>query len=173
MKNILITGRPGVGKTTLVRKIIQDLELDAGGFYTQEVRKEGIRQGFEIVTLEGKRGLLASVDLKSLHRVGKYGVNLRNLEEIGGQAIEETLEKKRFLVIDEIGKMELCSEKFVSLLKKALESSVRILGVIKLKDNELTRKIKSRSDTLVFLLDGSNFEEVEKKIKEIILGERS
>lgn len=169
MKNILITGRPGVGKTTLVRKIIQDLELDAGGFYTQEVRKEGIRQGFEIVTLEGKRGLLASVDLKSPSRVGKYGVNLRNLEEVGGQAIEEALlRKRRFLVIDEIGKMELCSPRFVFWLKRALESSVRILGVIKLKDNELTQEIKNRPDTLVLLLDSSNFEEVEKRIKEII-----
>lgn len=170
MKNILVTGRPGVGKTTLVRKIIQDLDLDAGGFYTQEVRKRGIRQGFEIVTLSGKRGTLASVNFKSPYRVGKYGVNLRDLEEVAGGAIEEALKKNGFLIIDEIGGMELLSEKFISLLKKALESPVKILGVIKLKDNQLTTEIKNRSDTVVYFLDRQNFSQVEQKVKETIRG---
>ncbi|MBT9145502.1 MAG: Nucleoside-triphosphatase THEP1 [candidate division WS2 bacterium] len=165
MKNILVTGRPGVGKTTLIKKIIKDFELDAGGFYTQEARKGGIRQGFEIVTLSGKRGTLASVNFNSPYRVGKYGVNLRDLEEVAGGAIEEALEKNSFLVIDEIGKMELFSEKFIFLLKKALESSVKLLGVIKLKDNQLTSEIKNRPDTVVYTLDRANFHLVEEKIK--------
>ncbi len=168
MKNILVTGRPGVGKTTLIKKVIKDLKLDAGGFYTEEVRKGGIRQGFEIVTLSGKRGTLASVNFKSPYRVGKYGVNLRDLEEVGGGAIEEAIEKNSFLVIDEIGKMELFSEKFISLLKKALESPVNLLGVIKLKDDHLTSEIKSRPDTVVYFLDRQNFSQVEQKVKETI-----
>lgn len=169
MKNILVTGQPGVGKTTLLKKVIKDLKLDAGGFYTQEVRKGGIRQGFQIVTLTGKRGTLASVNFKSPYRVGKYGVNLTDLEEVGGEAIQEALQKNRFLVIDEIGKMELFSEKFISLLRKALESPVSLLGVIKLRDNQLTAEIKSRPDTVVYFLDRQNFSQIAEKLKETII----
>ncbi len=169
MKNILITGQPGVGKTTLLRKIIRELNLDAGGFYTQEVREEGIRQGFEIITLNGRRGMLAAVDFKSPYRVGKYGVNLKDLEEVAIPAMEETLGRKDFLVIDEIGKMELFSKKFIHVLRKALDSPTRVLGVMKLHDNPLTREVKSRPDTALYTLKRDNFDELAQELKNALV----
>lgn len=70
MRNILLTGDPGVGKTTLIQKVVQDLSGNAGGFYTKEIRENSRRIGFEIVTFSGRRGILASTKIRSPLNVG-------------------------------------------------------------------------------------------------------
>lgn len=52
---ILLTGDPGCGMTTLIQRVLADLSLPVGGFYTQEVREGRTRKGFEIITLDGRR----------------------------------------------------------------------------------------------------------------------
>ena len=78
-----LTGRPGVGKTTLIKKEIAAVGDRAGGFYTQEIRERGNRLGFEIITLEGQRALLAHMDCASPYRMGKYGVDIQSLNRVG------------------------------------------------------------------------------------------
>ncbi|MBU4310532.1 AAA family ATPase, partial [bacterium] len=107
--NILLTGRPGIGKTSILKEIIDTLKINAGGFYTKEVREGETRKGFEIITLNGKRGILAHIDCRSPYRVSKYGVNIKDLEEIAAPAIAEALRNKECIIIDEIGRMELYS----------------------------------------------------------------
>ena len=78
VKNIFITGFPGRGKTTLIIEIIKDLKLNAAGFYTKEIREKGMRKGFKIITLDGKEGILAHLNVKSPYRVSKYKRLRRN-----------------------------------------------------------------------------------------------
>lgn len=90
-KNILLTGLPGIGKTTLIKEIISEISKEKiCGFYTQEIRNdEGKRVGFVIKGLEGKEGILAYVEAKSHYKVGKYKVLLKDLEQIGVKEIEK------------------------------------------------------------------------------------
>jgi nucleoside-triphosphatase len=104
--NILVTGRPGIGKTTLIRSVLHALDLEAGGFYTSEILDDGRRVGFSIDGLHGESGVLAHVDHESPFRVGKYGVNAEDLERVGVAAIDAALERSRLIVMDEIGRME-------------------------------------------------------------------
>lgn len=151
MKNILLTGSPGVGKTTLIQKIVRDYDGKAGGFYTQEITKNQRRTGFEIVTFSGVRGVLSSVYLKSPFHVGRYRVNLKDLEEIGVREMEKALEKDDLIVVDEIGKMELFSSKFQTAITRILASPKIFLGTIMKGKNSFADKIKERSD--VFLVE--------------------
>jgi nucleoside-triphosphatase len=128
---ILLTGHPGCGKTTLVRRVVEALGLKAGGFYTEEMRAaDGRRTGFEIVTLDGQRGILAATGLRSRYRVGRYGVDVEGIDALAVPAIERSLERCELTVIDEIGKMELYSELFRSSVVTALTSGKCILATI-------------------------------------------
>jgi nucleoside-triphosphatase len=164
IKNIFITGLPGCGKTTLIKEILKELKIPAKGFFTEEIRKEGERIGFKIVTLSGKEGILAEKGFRSAYRVSKYGVILKDLEEIGVKEIEEGLKGNFLIVVDEIGKMELFSNKFREIILKALDSKNKILGTIMEKENQFCDKIKQRKDTKVFYLTRENREKVKKEI---------
>ncbi len=109
VRNCLLTGPPGIGKTTVVERILARLKVDAGGFLTREMREGGRRTGFEIVTLDGKRGILATVKGRSRYRVGRYRVNVEELERVALPALERARRDCELMVIDEIGTMELFS----------------------------------------------------------------
>jgi len=168
IKNIFISGLPGCGKTTLIKEIIKELDLKAGGFYTSEIREKGQRLGFKIITLDGGEGILAHVNVKSPYRVSKYKVNLKDLEEIGVAALLEALKENKVVIIDEIGKAEMFSRKFKQTVLAVLNSKNQVLGTIKLTYDPFTDKIKKRQDTKIFYLTRENREDIKKQIKELL-----
>lgn len=128
--HLLLTGKPRVGKTTLIEKAVQELKnkYKLEGFITKEIREKGDRVGFEIIKINGERKIFSHKDFKSPYRVGKYGVNLYNLEEIIEKIDPENCD---ILIIDEIGKMELLSQKFFIWINTLLKNKKpRILGTI-------------------------------------------
>jgi nucleoside-triphosphatase THEP1 len=168
MKNILITGFPGVGKTTLIMKILKELSMDVVGFVTKEIRKDGIRYGFNIETLSGESRLLAAKEGKRCkYNVGKYCVYVDNVDTIVKMLEEENRRKTNSLVvIDEIGKMELFSTNFKNFLLEGLDEQ-RVLGTIMIRDNPFTEEIKKRSDVRLFNIDRNNRD----SLHQIILAE--
>lgn len=138
----LLTGMPGTGKTTLIRQAITQSGRNAGGFFTQEIRSVGIREGFRIVTLDGKEGVLAHIAIDSPFRVGKYGVDISVLDTIGVDSIYNAISHHDLVVIDEIGKMELFSPRFITAVQDALTSPKKVLGTITLKPHPLADSIR-------------------------------
>lgn len=155
---ILLTGLPGSGKTTLIRQVLEDLPVPASGFFTREIRKGGIREGFELVTLDGRSQILAHVGIKSRHRVGKYGVNLSSLDELAVPAIREGMAAESLIVVDEIGPMEILSPAFREVVVEALDSSCVVLGTIVRRSLPFTDAIKARPDLEVIGVERENRE---------------
>jgi len=142
----LITGKPGVGKTTLVQKIIKKMgSINMAGFYTTEIRSAGSRLGFELQGLNGGYRTLAHVEIDSRHRVGRYGVDKDGFEEFLA-TLDLLNPDVELIVIDEIGKMELFSYRFRSLVCDALSADKQVLATIPLKGDEFIREIKQRLD---------------------------
>lgn len=146
MTIILLTGAPGSGKTTAVRRIVAGLARAAGGFYTREIRTSGTRFGFEIVTLDGQDGVLAHTEIAGQPRVGRYGVDLLALEDIGIESIETAVRKGVLVVIDEIGPMEILSAPFCRAVEAALDSGADVLGTIAARPHPCSDAIKARPD---------------------------
>jgi nucleoside-triphosphatase len=153
---VLLTGRPGCGKTTVIHKTLALIDRPAGGFYTREIRRSGQRLGFEIVSLDGQTAILAHVDLPGPQRVGKYGLDLRALESLGVAAVKSAIDQGGLVVIDEIGPMEMRSPRFKEIVLEALDSRSTVLGTIVQRSTPFSDKIKRRSDVTLIEVQPSN-----------------
>jgi nucleoside-triphosphatase len=167
MKSIfLLTGPPGSGKTSLIKQAVARLEIKAGGFYTEDIKSRGVRQGFRLVTLDGETAVLSHIDIKSPHRVSKYGVDVASLDRVGVAAIERAARECQLVVIDEIGKMELLSARFREALLKIVNSGKRLLATIMLNPNPCADAIKSRPQAKLVNLTRSNQPQVMAELED-------
>ncbi len=157
-----------MGKTTLIRKLYEALkDFHPVGFYTTEIREEGMRRGFELVNLEGKRGVLSHVDIKSHYRVGRYKVNVSGFEDfLDGISFFDP--SSDMIMVDEIGKMECLSTQFDRIMKEVLDSEKWVIATIALKGGGLIAEVKQRRDVKLFEITQSNRDVLFSKIlKEI------
>jgi nucleoside-triphosphatase len=155
---LLLTGRPGVGKTTAIRSVVAQLGAGAGGFYTGEIREAGRRTGFRLVTLDGPTGILAGLNISSPYCVGRYGVHLSNLEELGVGSLWRAIRSSEVsvVVIDEIGKMELFSTAFREAVLAGLDSPKAVIGTITLARSPWVEALKARPDVTLLEVTAAN-----------------
>ncbi len=165
MANVyLLTGSPGVGKTTIIREAAARLKTRVGGFYTQEIRAGGIRQGFKITTLNGQEAVLSHVDTSSPYHVSKYGVDIGNLDNIGVTALYQAIKESDLIIIDEIGKMELFSPSFRETVLKAINSGKKVLGTIMFHPHPFADEIKKHPQVKVIQVNRANHDKVLNEI---------
>jgi len=167
---MLLTGAPGVGKTTVLIKTVEALRaqgVSVGGMISREAREGNVRVGFEITDLtSNKRGWLAHVNQKSGPQVGKYRVNLQDLESIGAKAIVEAVEKCAVVAVDEVGPMELFSQRFKQAVKQALNSGKLVLAVVHAKAKDpLINEAKQREDAETFTVTLVNRDGLPEKLR--------
>ena len=154
-KNILITGLPGCGKSTLMEKIVSRISEPIVGFLTLEIKERGRRAGFSIKTLDGREGILAHKNVKSGMRVGKYGVNISDIENIAVPSIVPSQEDE-IIIIDEVGKMECLSQVFKETLIMVLDMPNWLIGSIAQKGDRFIQQIKEREDVMVININSEN-----------------
>jgi nucleoside-triphosphatase len=146
-----------VGKTSLVIRALDGLPPEtACGFVTRELRRDGQRVGFAVETLAGESAVLAHVDVRSPHRVGRYRVDLAAFESVALPAIDPTRVTASLIVIDEIGKMECFSDRFRDLVVAALGSDRAVLATIALRGNRFIEGLKARPETTLLRVNQQN-----------------
>ena len=130
----IVTGSPGVGKSTLVSRLVLRLRpagVIVGGCTTAERRSGGVRVGFEIRDLTTERtGQLASTETKFGPKVGRYRVNLVDLAKVGAAGLEAAAAGSEVLVLDEAGPMELVSPEFRRAVRRCIDSGKPLLAVV-------------------------------------------
>lgn len=172
-KNVLITGRPRVGKSTLIMRVTEKLKelghAEIGGFYTLEKSLEGRRVGFDIHTLRGSVGRLAEVGLESPFRLGKYGIDMESFERVALKALEEAVERGQMVVIDEIGYMELKSRRFRELVERALDAPAPLLAAVMRSHFDFPDRIKARGDVHLITVRVENRDRLVEEIIKMLL----
>lgn len=176
-KCILVTGPPGVGKTTLIMRVLQKLkdahpQLKVQGFYTREIRQSGERTGFEVVTVDGRTAVLSSVTPMSggsarWPNVGKYKVDVKGFESLALPELE-IKEDTGLFIIDEVGKMELFSTSFFPAVLHVLDSNIPVLASIPVpkfgRDIPEVASIRNREDAILHKLSKDNRDRVMEQI---------
>jgi nucleoside-triphosphatase len=152
----LVTGTPGVGKSTLVAKVVLKLKsagVIVGGCATSEVKSGGSRTGFEVRDLtSGRRGELASVTSRIGPKVGRYRVNLVDLARIGAAGVDGAATGSEVIVVDEVGPMELVSPEFRRAVGRCIRSGKPMLAVIHERlDDDLLNELRAKATETVTL----------------------
>lgn len=131
---IFITGKPGIGKSTVLLKTIELLRkkgLKVGGIITPEIRKEGKRVGFKVKDVySGNEGELATIKRIKGPRLGKYFINLSEFERVALAALDFALKECDVIAIDEIGKMEFFSQRFKQKVYDIIKSDKPLIAVL-------------------------------------------
>jgi nucleoside-triphosphatase len=167
---LLLTGQPGTGKTALIKEALARTKPGGGGFYTEEIRTGGIRQGFRIITLGGQETVLAHVSISSPYQVSKYRVDTDALDRVGVAALRQALNQSDLIVIDEIGKMELLSPQFREAVTQALNSNKKVLGTIMLNPHPFAAEIKRNPEVEVLLVTKDNRPQVMNQVLDWLTG---
>ena len=155
-RNLLLTGPPGVGKTTVLAEVARQLGgRKLGGFLTEEIRPERRRLGFALVPFRGKRRTMAHRDLASPHRVGSYGVDVAMIDEIAEAVLDPGADAEIFL-IDEIGKMECFSSRFVAAIARLLDDPRPLVVTVARRGPGLIAEVKRRSDVELWQVTTEN-----------------
>lgn len=168
MPKILLEGRPGAGKTTLAREVTESLKargLAVAGFVTEEIRDRGRRTGFSIEAFSGARGVLAHVDRAGEPRVGRYGVDVATFERIALGALDHPAD---IVVIDEIGKMELLSDRFRAAVTDIIDREASILATVHVFRHPFTDALKARRDVEVVAVDRSRRAGLAEEIERLL-----
>ena len=165
MKHLLIVGRPGVGKTTLVKRLIRAVRPHAiDGFLTEECREAEQRVGFWLSPLDGRQVLLAHRQFERGPRVGPYRVNVEVLDRIAVPVIERGIRHAFLLFLDELGRMELCSPRFEQAVQEAFDRGPSIVATAGLASLPLLNALKQRKDVELVPLSSANRELVEEEL---------
>lgn len=165
---LLLTGRPGIGKTTVIRAVADRLGERAGGFYTEEIRSAGGRKGFRLVTLDGQEAVMAHVDLRGRGRprVSRYGVDVAAIERIGVAALRRAMRKGQIVVVDEIGKMELFCGPFKDVVLQAMGGPYRVVATVMGKPNPWVDGLKTMPAVTIWEVTMEN----RKTLAELVIG---
>jgi nucleoside-triphosphatase len=160
---LLITGSPGVGKTTVIRRVAAQLAgRRVGGFYTKEIRAGRERRGFQLVTFDGREWTMAHADVRSPARVGKYGVDIAAVEAAATSALAPG--RADLYLVDEIGRMECLSPGFVAAMQELLDSPATVVATVALRGDGFIALVKQRADIEIWTVTRANRDELPARV---------
>ena len=166
--NILLTGAPGCGKTTVIMRTLEDFAGRAAGFHTKEILEQGHRVGFAIEALNGQSGILAHTDLTAGPKISKYRVNIPDIDQIAVPALLRACQEADLIVCDEIAGMELCSEKFAAAVRQALACRTPLLGTIQRKRHPFLGEIRQLATVRIIEVTPANRDQLPHQILSLI-----
>jgi nucleoside-triphosphatase len=151
---LLLTGRPGVGKTTVIRAAASRLTgWRIGGFYTEEIRAGGARQGFRLVTFDGRARVMAHVAFHGPLRVGQYGVDVGVIDDVAATALAAAADVH---LVDEIGRMECLAPRFVSAMRALLGAGTPVVATVALRGEGFIGEVKRQRGVTLWEVTRAN-----------------
>lgn len=156
---ILLTGKPGIGKSTILKEVLGSLDMPKYGIVAEEIRNnQGQRVGFEAVTCDGKSSVFAhKLVFKTEFSIGDYYVDVKAINDFIVPELKEGLSKEKFIVfIDEIGRMQSFSSEFINVTKRLFSSKSHLLATIVFEDEPWSLKFKKCPGTILIEVNEKN-----------------
>lgn len=162
MKNIFLTGISGCGKTTLINKILDDLNIKYSGYRTKPYYIKDLNKGFYMEGYIKSTNNFSPISIKFENK--KPIPILETFEVLGCEILRESINdlNLKLILMDEIGVLEDKALNFKNEIIRSIESQKIVLGVIKKKDNEFLNYLKERKDIVVFDIENTTNKQLEE-----------
>ena len=170
---LLLEGRPGIGKTTVIRRLVAELRevgVPVGGFTTRELRERGERRGFVAEEIDGPQALIAHVDWSTGPAVSRYHVDVEALERIALPAMRRAERRGGVILIDELGRMELASDAFVRAVLALLDRNRAVVASVHSRSHPVTDALKRREDVEVIEVSRGNRDDLPGRLSLLLRG---
>ena len=163
-KNVFITGIPGVGKTTLLKKLVHDLNmLVINGFHKEKIVEEDSTRGYRVISFDNKEQILAHLFIEGPNKIDGFGVNIEGFEKFILPQIEN-IDMVDLFIFDEIGKMECLSQKFCSGFEKILDAPIPVIATYSHHSAFKLNTLKKRKDTTFLQMTSKNRDDIWKQV---------
>lgn len=156
-RHLFLTGERQVGKSTLLRRVMQAHDWHCSGFETRALIIDGQRRGF---TLHGRVPLEPfQNDCVVCVRVAeKRSVPVLPVFEENGTAILRVSlsAPEPIILMDELGRLEREARAFCAQVLACLDSDKHVIGVLQQCDAPLIEAIRARKDVRILTVTEEN-----------------
>lgn len=174
--NFFLTGKKGVGKSTLICRILEEQGFSYGGFRTIIRMDEEVGgRVCHMVSAFSEQGLC---DVASIPTKGNGIFFCRNKDELFPvfqsiyekifASLEEHENRLDLILMDELGSTERRDYRFRMLVNKWLDADIPVFGVLQRVDSDFLEEIKQRRDVALYETDENNREAVASLISDAI-----
>lgn len=152
--HVLIHGEPGVGKSTLIQRLLQNAQGPVYGFYTKKEAGEG--DGAPVY-IHGPTGARMYGEE---NRVAVCGANsakaFLHAFERCGVALLSNIPRGALVVMDELGFLENSAAGFQRAVLAAFEEGRTVIAAVKPRSTPFLDAVRTRENALLFYLDLEN-----------------
>lgn len=165
-EKVFLTGERGIGKSTVLNKVIQNINCSLGGFI-QDKELNGDKTIFKVISLYNpfKTYIIGIYHIKKAFLY--KDINAFNM--ISREILDKSFNSRKLIILDELGFMEEDSECFKKSVFKILDSNTPVLGVLKECDSNFVRTIKNRNDVQVIKIDKMNRDTIHEEIIKLLI----
>jgi len=168
--NLLITGKSGIGKSTVLAKVAELLEPRVISGFLSPRNQDGLTaQGWKIVGFSGVTGIVAHPDIEGHRRMGSLGVDMELFDRCVGSE-NGTLSESDLVIIDEIGIFSDWSDIFRNYVIRAMNADVPVVAIVRQKQGEFSDQIKRRTDVEIWTTTEQNSDSMHGDIANWIEG---
>lgn len=160
---LLLTGVPGIGKTTVVRRVAAALGGEGlRGFFTEEIREGGSRRGFRLVGFDGRERVIAHVAFSGGPRVGRYGVDVAAVDVAASLLAPDPA--ARVYLVDEIGKMECLSDRFIAAMRTLIAGRTPVVATVGGRGGGFIAEVKGLPQCLLWEVTHANRDDLASRV---------
>ena len=162
MRHILIVGRNGVGKSTLIRSLLEIVNIPVYGVITKKEppRTDGYAPVF--IHLYGEERTYSDDNCIGICREGS---SIAYPEVFDRFSMKMQFPNEGVIVLDELGFMESRAERFTGAVLRILDKAPFVIAAVRDKDTPFLNAVRNHPCADVYHIDELNRDELRENLR--------
>ena len=161
-KHLFLTGHKQVGKSTILRKLLENREEPAG-FRTLRIPNE---EGCSVHMFAPDETEFTEANRVFYRHKGVLYLNIEDFDRIGCDLLEKS-KGADLILMDELGPTEVHARQFRRAVWETLDESAHVYGVLQMAESDFLDQVAAREDVLVMTVTEENRDDLPRQLGEL------